>query len=309
MQKFYSHGKLLITGEYVVLDGATALALPTKYGQSLEVEEIDKREIHWKSFDDRGEIWFEEKFQLKDILNTQPGDYQPKPENEKVSKMLFLTLHSAAKMQLNYFSEEKGYHITTKTDFPLDWGLGTSSTLVANLSKWLEIDAYELLKTTFGGSGYDVAVALQGNPVTYQLHSGNRSVLSTSFDPAFKDQLFFVYLNQKQNSRDSIKQYRSQPQENLQIQLEKISSLTHKIISCTDILEFELLLKIHENLISQVTGLQKIKNRLFSDYDRTIKSLGGWGGDFVLATGGEKQKEYFRNKGYHTILNYEDMIL
>ena len=32
---FYSNGKLLITGEYVVLDGAKALALPTKYGQNL----------------------------------------------------------------------------------------------------------------------------------------------------------------------------------------------------------------------------------------------------------------------------------
>ena len=32
-QTFYSNGKLLITGEYVVLDGAKALALPTKFGQ------------------------------------------------------------------------------------------------------------------------------------------------------------------------------------------------------------------------------------------------------------------------------------
>ena len=30
MEKFYSHGKLLITGEYAVLDGAKAIALPTK---------------------------------------------------------------------------------------------------------------------------------------------------------------------------------------------------------------------------------------------------------------------------------------
>jgi len=33
MASFYSNGKLLITGEYLVLDGAKALALPTKYGQ------------------------------------------------------------------------------------------------------------------------------------------------------------------------------------------------------------------------------------------------------------------------------------
>ena len=31
--KYYSHGKLLITGEYTVLYGAAALALPAKFGQ------------------------------------------------------------------------------------------------------------------------------------------------------------------------------------------------------------------------------------------------------------------------------------
>ncbi|MGB7785847.1 MAG: GYDIA family GHMP kinase [Salinimicrobium sp.] len=309
MQKFYSHGKLLITGEYVVLDGATALALPTKFGQSLEVETIEEKEIHWKSFDHEDQVWFEEQFQLKEILNTKPEDFQPDSKNEKVSKMLFLTLHSAAGMKPELFSEEKGYQIITKADFPLDWGLGTSSTLIANLAKWLEIDAFKLLDKTFGGSGYDVAVALEGHPVTYELHGENQSILSTSFDPDFKDQLFFVHLNRKQNSRDSIKKYREQNHEDLHTQVEKISSLTHKIITCTDFSEFKLLLEIHENVISQVTGLKKVKNELFPDYSGAIKSLGGWGGDFVLATGGEEQKEYFRNKGYNTIVDYKDMIL
>ena len=37
-KEFYSNGKLLITGEYLVLDGAKAFALPTKFGQNLIVE-------------------------------------------------------------------------------------------------------------------------------------------------------------------------------------------------------------------------------------------------------------------------------
>jgi mevalonate kinase len=37
MLDFYSHGKLLITSEYAVLDGAKALALPTRLGQKLSV--------------------------------------------------------------------------------------------------------------------------------------------------------------------------------------------------------------------------------------------------------------------------------
>ncbi len=59
-QTFYSNGKLLITGEYAVLDGARALALPTKFGQDLVVEEGKNKEIVWKSFDKDGSIWFED---------------------------------------------------------------------------------------------------------------------------------------------------------------------------------------------------------------------------------------------------------
>jgi mevalonate kinase len=43
MQTFYSHGKLLISSEYAVLDGAQALALPTKFGQTLKVESTSKK--------------------------------------------------------------------------------------------------------------------------------------------------------------------------------------------------------------------------------------------------------------------------
>ena len=32
--RFYSNGKLLITGEYVILDGALSLAVPSLLGQS-----------------------------------------------------------------------------------------------------------------------------------------------------------------------------------------------------------------------------------------------------------------------------------
>ena len=309
MQKFHSHGKLLITGEYVVLDGATALALPTRYGQSLEAEPLDRPEISWKSFDRENKLWFEESFRIQDILSKESSEFTPTSKKEEVSKMLFLTLHSAAQLKPDLFSEEKGFEVNTKTDFPRDWGLGTSSTLVANLSKWLEIDAYMLLEKTFGGSGYDVAVALEKTPITYQLQKENRSILNTSFDPSFKDSLFFVHLNQKQDSRKSIEHYRRKNTGKITTSIEKISALTHRVISCTSLQEFELLLEIHENIISQVTGLEKVKNRLFPDYNGPVKSLGGWGGDFVLATGGKENQEYFRTKGHNTVIPYKEMIL
>ena len=301
MQKFHSHGKLLITGEYVVLDGATALALPTKFGQSMEVAEIKERVIEWKSLDRDNNIWFEDSFKISDLNKEVP----PKSE---VSKMLFLALLSVAQRNQQLFRGGKGYQITTKTDFPREWGLGTSSTLIANLAKWADVDAFELLEATFGGSGYDVAVALQGSAITYRKKASENVIFKTSFEPPFKDSLFFVFLNRKQNSRESIAHYRQQERATLDIAVEKISNLTQSMLTCTDLTEFELLMEVHENIISKLTGLKKVKTELFPDYPGAVKSLGGWGGDFVLATGSVEDMDYFRRKGYATILSFEEMI-
>ena len=67
-QTFYSNGKLLITGEYLVLDGAKALALPTKFGQNLIVEKGKNKEIVWKSFDKDNSIWFNETLLFSEII-------------------------------------------------------------------------------------------------------------------------------------------------------------------------------------------------------------------------------------------------
>ena len=67
-KEFYSNGKLLITGEYVVLDGAKALALPTKFGQSLIIEPSDNNEIYWKSHDHDKSIWFEDTIPFSAII-------------------------------------------------------------------------------------------------------------------------------------------------------------------------------------------------------------------------------------------------
>ena len=41
---------------------------------------------------------------------------------------------------------------------------------MANLAKWAGIDAFELNEISLGGSGYDIAVAMEGTPVLYQLN-------------------------------------------------------------------------------------------------------------------------------------------
>jgi mevalonate kinase len=304
MQKFYSHGKLLITGEYVVLDGATALALPTKFGQSMEVKKAETGFIEWTSYDHEEKIWFEAEITLKEITE-DTGE----KEEEQFRKRLISILREAHKRNPELLQKEKGFQVTTLTEFPLDWGLGTSSTLIANIAEWFSIDPFELQEKTFGGSGYDIAVAIENSAVTYELTESGRSILSTSFHPDFSDSIFFVHLNRKQNSRESIQHYKKQEKEALATACEKISRLTHQVITCSSLSEFNLLLEIHEQIISQLINLPKVKTALFSDYQGGIKSLGGWGGDFILATGGEAEQDYFRKKGYETIIPYSEMIL
>ncbi len=66
---FYSNGKLLLTGEYLVLNGAKALALPTVYGQNLTIEENNSSKISWQSFDSDQTAWISTELQSTDIIN------------------------------------------------------------------------------------------------------------------------------------------------------------------------------------------------------------------------------------------------
>ena len=312
MKKFRSNGKLLITGEYVVLNGALALAIPTKFGQSMEVETMEEEIIHWIAYDHLGKVWFENEFQIDEIVAQNQRKETSKEtlkENGVVSSRLSQILREAHHLNPEIFTTGKGYKITTQIDFPNNWGLGSSSTLLNNIAQWFKTDAYILLDKTFGGSGYDIAAAQREQGFTYQISQNNRCVLAAGFNPEFKKDLFFVHLNKKQNSRASITHYKQQSKEFLSETIGKISALTSRFIGCESLEEFNLLIEIHETLISKIINTKKVKLELFPDYPGAIKSLGGWGGDFILATGGEKEQDYFRKKGFETIISYSDMVL
>jgi hypothetical protein len=55
--------------------------------------------------------------------------------------------------------------------------------------------------------------------------------------------------------------------------------------------------------------MKTVKEALFPDFKGIIKSLGAWGGDFVLVISKENPNEYFIAKGYETIIPYDQMIL
>ena len=301
-ETYYSNGKLLLTGEYVVLDGALSLAIPTRFGQSLTVESIDARKLIWQSLDELGNVWFENAFNIQDeILN------QVQHDND-VSSTLTHILNCARQLNPKFLNEDHGFSVKTRLDFSKDWGLGSSSTLINNIAHWASIDAYQLLELTFGGSGYDIACAQHNYPITYQIKDSNRLVKEASFNPKFKNHLYFVYLNKKQNSRDGIAQYKANTS-NMAQAIQDIGNITSKIISCDALDNFEDLISRHETIISNIIKQKPIKEILFSDFSGSVKSLGAWGGDFVLATSRENPSAYFRAKGFHTIIPFEDMIL
>lgn len=300
-QTFYSNGKLLITAEYVVLDGAKALALPTKFGQYLHVETAENNQISWKSFDSDGSIWFEGDIPF-DAIQNKKLDNSESP----IKNTLIEILHQAYKLNSRFVLDSKGYNVTTELTFPRFWGLGTSSTLINNIAQWLHIDAFELLRNSFGGSGYDIACAQNNSPIFYRLENLPQ-IEPVNFNPDFTKNLYFLYLNQKQNSRNAIASYRKK-KGNIGKTISEISKITDKIVTIKSVSEFAEILKNHEQLMSAVLNTPTVKESLFPDFNGAIKSLGAWGGDFVLVITDKNPSSYFQSKGYETLIAYNDMI-
>ena len=300
-QTFYSNGKLLLTGEYVVLDGALALALPTKFGQNLNVEPIPSEQILWKSFDQDGSVWFEDAFTFDEIIN------KPFDAENSVKNTLLEILHEAFQMNPD-FLDRNGFNIETNLTFPKNWGLGTSSTLINNIGQWLNIDAFELLNRSFGGSGYDIACAKRDSPIVYQLINNQPQFKTVEFYPEFRNHLYFVYLNRKQSSKSAIANYINN-QHNVGKTIDKINKITNSILSSSDLKSFVYEMEKHESIMSEVLETITIKEALFDDFKGVIKSLGAWGGDFVLVISKDDPSHYFNERGFETILRYDEMIL
>lgn len=299
---YYSNGKLLITGEYVVLDGAKALAIPTQFGQSLTVHKTSDGLLEWRSYDYTNKIW------LYAILKLEDRFEIVKATNNDLAVRLVKILNSILELNPNFSALCKGKLVKTHLDFNEEWGLGTSSTLINNLANWAGVDAYNLLELTFGGSGYDIACAQHNDPIIYSLSSNKRAAIPIDFSPKFNKQLYFVYLNKKKNSRDAISNYKANQPISFST-INEINDLTEKFISCNTLVEFQYLMKSHEAIISSVINETPVQRKTFNDFKGQIKSLGGWGGDFILVASEENPSSYFKDKGFNTFIPYSKMIL
>lgn len=304
---YYGHGKLLLTGEYLVLEGAKAVALPTNFGQTMSVSyrRSSTPKLIWKSYDKESKIWFEAEFEL--------WHFGLLTEENKTALYLQKILRQARRQNVHFLRDEVDVLVNCHLEFDLDWGLGSSSSIIYNIAQWAYISAFELNRNVSQGSGYDVACAQAVGPIFYQVKPSGVNWGAIDFSPIFKDKLFFVHLGKKQSSDMEISAFKRIMEEK-QISNEKIqaiNSISEKILSCVDIGEFEELILEHEQIVASCLNRTPIQRELFTDYPGVVKSLGAWGGDFVLVTTrGSRQdvEQYFTQKGMRDILSYDEMI-
>ncbi len=299
---YYSHGKLLLTAEYVVLDGANALAMPTKKGQYLSVQPIEISKIIWKSFDEQQNIWFETEFEI---------DLKKNRNNSKEEITLLNILQTAKKINPGFLKGKQGYLVCTRLTFNRQFGLGSSSTLIANIAQWAKVNPFELLQQSFGGSGYDIACANSNGALTYNRNNNKPVIKHLEFNLNFNNQVYFIYLNKKQDSKLGIQRYKNLNTTIKQEKIKAISSITQQLINCTTITGFNDLINQHEQIISTLIDTPTVQETLFKDYTNgCIKSLGAWGGDFIMVTVKNKiDLAYFKANGYTTIISFKNMIL
>lgn len=290
----------MINGEYAVLQGAVSFAIPIKFGQTLDVEFTKQNNsvIEWKSFDKQQNEWFKASI-------SQPNFIVLESTNPTIAIQLIRFLINAKHLNPIFLKNSGLYEVQNYLDFDLEDGFGSSSTLTNNIAQWANVNPYSLHFNAFKGSGFDVAVAEKNQAILYQMNGNQPIIKPLEWSKSFQEQLFFIHLNKKQNSRTQI--YK---QNNLfsKEQIDEISRISNALTTTENVEEFCLLLEMSENITSQVLKTPTIKQDLFPDFKGSIKSLGAWGGDYILAIGADI-KTYFTKKGYSKIYNYKDLIL
>ncbi|MBM3436014.1 MAG: GHMP kinase [Bacteroidetes bacterium] len=301
--KFSANGKLLISGEYLVLKGALSLAVPLKVGQTLEVTGTGNTGVlEWQSYEyDR--LWFSACFNIPNLEIIESSD-------TAIAQNLKRIIIAAEQLAPGFLSRIRNSKITVKTGFKFSWGFGSSAGLIANMADWARIDAYELHRKLSAGSGYDVICARENGPVFFRKTGNGYEKQPAAFRPPFSDRIFFIYLGNKQDSSLSVESFLSgkndfENEAGIVTRLSQSMALTHELE------DFEKAMSEHEVILSSVLKKKTLKAIRFPDLDGEIKSLGKWGGDFAMMTWRKPVKilpQYLSSKGIETYFSFDELI-
>jgi mevalonate kinase len=174
------------------------------------------------------------------------------------------------------------------------------------------VSPFELLKKTMGGSGYDIACAQASGPIKFEKVEDKPQWETAHFNPSFRHQMFFLYLGHKQNSANEVMKYNDMNISNKAGIVSEISQLTREMVQAGDLITFNRVIRSHEDIVSKALGYEKVKDTFFKDFWGEVKSLGAWGGDFVLVTTDrslEETREYFNSRGFSTLIAYDEIVM
>lgn len=327
---FKSNGKFLLTGEYLVLKGATALALPLKKGQSLEAEVLDSNDnlIYWDAFYKSTDDYKDAESQSRKVAKSEStvnannllqssefrvlssefnshnhwfsavldkNDFSIKSTDDKEKAERLSDILSKAKaLNSNIFTEAHDYSFRTHLDFDPQWGLGSSSTLINNIAEWADINPYKLLDQTFKGSGYDIACAKSNHPIFFRIMKDNPHSISQNIEAANFDPSFKdnLYFVYHGHKQNSAREIKAflSKNKNFDNEIKSISEISEAIPNIQTLRDFCYFIKIHEEITAACLEQKRLK-KYFNDFEGEIKSLGAWGGDFFLvATEWNEQK-------------------
>jgi mevalonate kinase len=300
---YYSSGKLLISGEYLVIKGATALAVPLVFGQMQEVKKIpESNSLVWESFE-KGSLWFECEIDSEFFEIRQSSDFDK-------ADFLVHILKAAIELNPEVRNNLKGVRITTNTDFNLKWGFGSSSSLISNIAFWAGVDPFKLHQLTSTGSGYDVITARQPGPVLFKKLEDGYRLHEVDFKPSFRNSIFFIYLGKKQDTAKRVSAF-TKKRKSFKFEIDLVNELSQHLAFAKTLKDFEFYMKEHEQVISSVLKRKPLKESRFRKLDGEIKSLGAWGGDFAMLTwnGPEQElKRYLKEKKIDVIFSFDELI-
>lgn len=306
IEEFSAHGKLLIFGEYVVLDACQALSWPTRFGQTLKVVSSSSETfgVEWISVDWTGKRWFKA-YMDEYFVSAATSDLI-------ISDRLEALMKGIRQLKPELDDDKNLESLEVQSNYPLEWGLGSSATLVSLLAQWAGVDPMELFFLTQKGSGYDVATASSEGPILYTLQSEkNYKVEPIQLSVQDYPGLCFLFLGNKQSSAEGINHYQKTVSNRKELAQEMNTMLQAFYANPTRALLMETMRK-SEELLSKHLNLKKVKDKYFPDFPGEIKSLGAWGGDFVMVLPDDPQfdsVQYFVSKGYVPPYQAEEILL
>lgn len=303
-RSFHARGKLLLTSEYVVLDGIPAVAVPTYKGQQLEVNEaVDRSVLAWTARAHDGSIWLEGSLErTPEGWKTYADQESPASGLEAVSALLTAAEHLRG-------TPLPGGSAETFLEFPNDYGWGSSSTLISLVAQWAEVDALALHFATQNGSGYDAVCALASGPIRYT-RTGPASAQWVPVSLAHwpHNTLYLVHLGEKQRSAQDVVRYRNIGPNPLL--LKAVGEAAELLFKASSPLEWSAAARKHEEAMGMVLGRTPVAETRFENYPHAVKSLGAWGGDFVLAQVREASDFiWFKEHGFSTVLPWSDCVV